>query len=156
MSIQTTTMTDRKARIAALAARAGRTKKVPAEAPEDKEQENNETKNVIKFRNYVPQDGTLETKASGDEPKSKRSKVDEEDQGGQSQVLEEALQKAAKEVQVDSEKFDTLAPKKINWDLKRDIQPKLDKLERRTQRAIVALLRERLEKEATDNIPDLD
>ena len=156
MSIQTTTMTDRKARIAALAARAGRTKKVPAEAPEDKEQENNETKNVIKFRNYVPQDGTLETKASGDEPKSKRSKVDEEDQGGQSQVLEEALQKAAKEVQVDSEKFDTLAPKKINWDLKRDIQPKLDKLERRTQRAIVALLRERLEKEATDNTPDLD
>ena len=156
MSIQTTTMTDRKARIAALAARAGRTKKVPAEAPEDKEQENNETKNVIKFRNYVPQDGTLETRASGDEPKSKRSKVDEEDQGGQSQVLEEALQKAAKEVQVDSEKFDTLAPKKINWDLKRDIQPKLDKLERRTQRAIVALLRERLEKEATDNIPDLD
>jgi coiled-coil domain-containing protein 12 len=38
--------------------------------------------------------------------------------------------------------------KKVNWDLKRDIQHKMDKLEKRTQRAIVQLLRERLEKEA--------
>ncbi len=26
-----------------------------------------------------------------------------------------------------------VAPKKANWDLKRDLQPKLDRLERRTQ-----------------------
>ena len=41
-------------------------------------------------------------------------------------------------------------PKKVNWDLKRDIQGKLDRLERRTQRSLVELLRERLEKEAED------
>ena len=44
----------------------------------------------------------------------------------------------------------SMAPKKINWDLKRDIQPKLDKLERRTQKVIVQLLKERLAKEAED------
>jgi len=33
-----------------------------------------------------------------------------------------------------------LAPKKIDWDLKRDISKKLDKLERRTQKAILELL----------------
>lgn len=35
-----------------------------------------------------------------------------------------------------------IAPKKANWDLKRDIQPQLDKLERRTQRAIVQIIQE--------------
>lgn len=35
-----------------------------------------------------------------------------------------------------------IAPKKANWDLKRDVQPKLDKLERRTQRAMLDMMRE--------------
>ena len=48
----------------------------------------------------------------------------------------------------------SMAPKKINWDLKRDIQPKLDKLERRTQKLIVQLLKERLAKEADDAADD--
>jgi len=33
-----------------------------------------------------------------------------------------------------------LAPKKPNWDLKRDVEKKLEVLEKRTQRAIVKLL----------------
>lgn len=37
-----------------------------------------------------------------------------------------------------------VAPKKANWDLKRDIQAKLDKLERRTQRAIIEIMREQV------------
>ena len=37
-----------------------------------------------------------------------------------------------------------LAPKKVDWDLKRDIGPKLEKLERRTQRAIAEMLRDKL------------
>lgn len=36
----------------------------------------------------------------------------------------------------------SVAPKKANWDLKREIAPKLDKLERRTQRAMVQLLQQ--------------
>jgi cwf18 pre-mRNA splicing factor len=49
--------------------------------------------------------------------------------------------------------------KKINWDLKRGIQSKLDKLEKRTQKAIVSLLKERLEQDAAetgDGNGDLD
>ena len=39
-----------------------------------------------------------------------------------------------------------LAPRKPDWDLKRDVSKKLDLLERRTQRAIAELIRERLQK----------
>lgn len=37
-----------------------------------------------------------------------------------------------------------LAPRKPDWDLKRDVAKKLDTLERRTQRAIAEIIRERL------------
>uniref|UniRef100_A0A182PDH0 Coiled-coil domain-containing protein 12 n=1 Tax=Anopheles epiroticus TaxID=199890 RepID=A0A182PDH0_9DIPT len=37
-----------------------------------------------------------------------------------------------------------LAPRKPDWDLKRDVAKKLEKLERRTQKAIAELIRERL------------
>uniref|UniRef100_A0AAV1V835 Coiled-coil domain-containing protein 12 n=1 Tax=Peronospora matthiolae TaxID=2874970 RepID=A0AAV1V835_9STRA len=37
-----------------------------------------------------------------------------------------------------------LAPKRANWDIERDIAPMLRKLERRTQHAIVEILREEL------------
>ncbi|XP_050071361.1 coiled-coil domain-containing protein 12 [Anopheles maculipalpis] len=37
-----------------------------------------------------------------------------------------------------------LAPRKPDWDLKRDVSKKLEKLERRTQKAIAELIRERL------------
>ncbi|KAL3671764.1 hypothetical protein V7S43_003673 [Phytophthora oleae] len=37
-----------------------------------------------------------------------------------------------------------LAPKRANWDMERDIAPMLRKLERRTQHAIVEILREKL------------
>ena len=37
-----------------------------------------------------------------------------------------------------------LAPRKPDWDLKRDVAKKLDKLERRTQKAIAELIRDRL------------
>ena len=37
-----------------------------------------------------------------------------------------------------------MAPRKPDWDLKRDVAKKLAKLEKRTQRAIAILIRERL------------
>lgn len=40
--------------------------------------------------------------------------------------------------------LNTLAPRKPDWDLKRDIEKRMAKLERRTQRAIAELIRERL------------
>jgi coiled-coil domain-containing protein 12 len=41
-----------------------------------------------------------------------------------------------------------LAPRRANWDLKRDVEPKLEKLERRTQRALVDIAREEERKRA--------
>lgn len=38
-----------------------------------------------------------------------------------------------------------LAPRKPDWDLKRDVSKKLERLDRRTQRAIAELIRERLQ-----------
>ena len=43
-----------------------------------------------------------------------------------------------------------LAPRKPDWDLKRDIAKKLEKLERRTARAIGEIIRERLKTESED------
>lgn len=40
-----------------------------------------------------------------------------------------------------------LAPRKPDWDLKRDAAKKLERLERRTQKAIAELIRERLKNE---------
>lgn len=41
----------------------------------------------------------------------------------------------------------SLAPRKPDWDLKRDASKKLERLEKRTQRAIAELIRERLKSE---------
>lgn len=45
-----------------------------------------------------------------------------------------------------------LAPRKVDWDLKRDVAKKLEKLERRTQRAIAELIRDRLKEGQTDSL----
>ena len=45
----------------------------------------------------------------------------------------------------------TIAPKKENWDLKREIKPKLDRLEKQTQTAIAELVRERVENEVKED-----
>lgn len=132
-------MTDRKARLAALAAKAGRLKPAAEEttdAAADAGQ--TETKPALKFRNYTPVDAV--------EPSTKRSKAEPEKKKS---ALESALEKVQSEAPAaPTDMVVEMAPKKINWDLKRDIQPKLDKLERRTQKAIIELLKERLAREA--------
>jgi len=49
----------------------------------------------------------------------------------------------------------TLAPQKIDWDLKRDAEKKLKILEKRTQRAIVDLIRSRLKQEKSTDLAEL-
>jgi coiled-coil domain-containing protein 12 len=146
-------MTDRKARLAALAAKAGRSKQQPpVSGVTDGDGDiivPSVSKQVV-FRNYAPQDVALEHDADEEEPDSKRTKVNVKS------ALEAALEETALETTTTAT---SLAPKKVNWDLKRDIQEKMDKLERKTHRAIVQLLRERLEREAeeeVEDIPDLD
>lgn len=46
----------------------------------------------------------------------------------------------------------SLAPRKPDWDLKRDVAKKLEKLERRTQKAIAELIWERLKQRNEDDL----
>lgn len=46
----------------------------------------------------------------------------------------------------------SLAPRKPDWDLKRDVAKKLEKLERRTQKAIAELIWERLQQGNQENL----
>ena len=127
-------MSDRKDRLAALSAKAGRTKQ---------HESSDESKEASKltFRNYTPSDASLVQRSQDAQlPSPAKKKV----------KIEEALKQAQDEVK---REFTTTPDavcetKKINWDLKRDIELQIYKLERRTQRAIVMLLKEKLTKEA--------
>jgi coiled-coil domain-containing protein 12 len=148
-------MSDRKVRLAALAAKAGRSKKAADEVEENDIVQAVELTRAraVLFRNYAPIDERLEPDDENEEPLSKRPRNEET-----KSALQEALEKAQKEVAtiVADGDVTTMGPKKINADLKRDVQEKLDKLERRTQRAIVSLLKERLERDAEADVPELD
>lgn len=156
-STSTMAADDRKARLAALAAKSGRN--IPS--IEDSDGKDESTKPKISFRNYVPKDATLSNSAGEDGQPLKRLKPNNADDTPKS-ALEQALAKTSEESRQAAgqsaansgnvgTKWSTVTPvtsKKVNWDLKRDIADKMDKLERRTQRAIVDMLRERLEREA--------
>ena len=49
----------------------------------------------------------------------------------------------------------TLAPQKIDWDLKRDVEKRLRLLEKRTQRAIVDIIKERLKSQKNADLAEL-
>jgi coiled-coil domain-containing protein 12 len=161
-------MTDRKARLAALAAKAGRNSSNSG-AEEDRQEA---LAAGLKFRNYTPVLlPTIHGAADDEDPRAvapppKKPKTNQNDgkKDGELSVLEKALEKARKDAAAASSSSSSAEPhssatttiepkKKINWDLKRDIQPKLDRLEKRTQKAIVALLKERLENEPAAAAP---
>lgn len=58
------------------------------------------------------------------------------------------MEAAKSELVIDQLDVTSLAPRKPDWDLKRDVAPKLAKLERQTQRAIAQLIWERLKKDS--------
>lgn len=157
-------MGDRKARLAALAAKAGRAKKADEETGDENDQveviDQGKPQSVT-FRNYAPNDEGLERNDQIDEKEGesplKRPRVEDGKAASSSSVLQEALLEAKQELAISNTKGKGInveeisaAPKKINWDLKRDIQDKLNKLEKRTQKVIVEMLKERLEKEAAE------
>uniref|UniRef100_A0A7S2MMT2 Coiled-coil domain-containing protein 12 n=1 Tax=Helicotheca tamesis TaxID=374047 RepID=A0A7S2MMT2_9STRA len=180
---------DRKARLAALAARAGRSKKTDASSPTEDSSTNVDdtpmeeaTQPSLRFRNYVPKDASLDDAAAGMDKQqaqttisvdtklevmAQRAKRQKTEKENEKTPLEQALLKAKLDNVMEATSrgavsgggdletnMAAIAPKKVNWDLKRDIKSKLNRLERRTERAIVELLRERLEKEATEEAGD--
>ena len=56
----------------------------------------------------------------------------------------EQLESGKPEPIIEEVELSALAPRKPDWDLKRDVSKKLEKLERRTQRAVAELIRELL------------
>jgi len=85
------------------------------------------------FRSYNPQDENFQESA-----RPKALPIDIEEQ------VADTLEKGQVKTLLDDVELSNLAPRKPDWDLKRDITPKLAKLERRTQKAIAELILERL------------
>lgn len=91
------------------------------------------------FRSYQPQDEDLRELQL---PKAKPVEVVDK--------VQDQLESAKPGPLVDEVDLVKLAPRKPDWDLKRDVAKKLEKLERRTQRAIAELIRQRLESSEED------
>ncbi|CDJ44745.1 hypothetical protein, conserved [Eimeria tenella] len=87
----------------------------------------------IRFRNYVPKDPKLRQFCLP------RPSVEELEK----QIAKEAQEavQAAKEEDILSQ----VVPRRPNWDLKRDVERKITILSRRTDKAIVQLIREKIE-----------
>uniref|UniRef100_A0A8C1CP92 Coiled-coil domain containing 12 n=1 Tax=Cyprinus carpio carpio TaxID=630221 RepID=A0A8C1CP92_CYPCA len=87
----------------------------------------------LKLRNYTPEDEELKERQV---PKAKPASVEDK--------VKDQLEAANPEPVIEEVDLANLAPRKPDWDLKRDVAKKLEKLERRTQKAIAELIRERL------------
>ncbi|XP_076455715.1 coiled-coil domain-containing protein 12-like [Babylonia areolata] len=91
------------------------------------------------FRSYRPQAEELQDSVL---PRIKPGDVTME--------VQTQLQSGKSEHVVSEVDLTNLAPRKPDWDLKRDCAKKLEKLEKRTQRAIAELIRERLKASQND------
>lgn len=90
------------------------------------------------FRSYKPSNEELEGSVL---PEGRTGEVVDH--------VQEELANDKEGVVVNELDFMNLAPRKPDWDLKRDVAGKLEKLERRTQKAIAELIRDRLKEESS-------
>ncbi|KAL8447070.1 hypothetical protein Emed_004658 [Eimeria media] len=91
----------------------------------------------IRFRNYVPKDPKLRQFCLP------RPSVDELEK----QIAKEA--QAAVQAAKEEDILSQVAPRRPNWDLKRDVERKITILSRRTDKAIIQLIREKIEQSKT-------
>ena len=134
----------RKERLKAL--KRGDLKSVPSEQLEQNTENDilNELPKPI-FRNYTPKDDQLKP---GVLPKPNLIEIEN--------AIKDQLASGKPEPLIEKEiDLTTLAPQKIDWDLKRDVEKKLRLLEKRTQRAIVDLIKERLKKQKNTDFAEL-
>mmetsp|Transcript_23048 Transcript_23048/g.38993 ORF Transcript_23048/g.38993 Transcript_23048/m.38993 type:complete len:155 (-) Transcript_23048:432-896(-) len=103
----------------------------------------------IKFRNYQPRDSAL-VKAFVNNDQNNKGEENTVDNGvqekaeqaiGDSDIIKNELRQYEEEEELN------ILPKNNNWDLKKQLEPKIEKLQRRTQRAIVDILREKIAEE---------
>ncbi|KAG0169699.1 Coiled-coil domain-containing protein 12 [Apophysomyces sp. BC1034] len=110
----------------------------------------NESDRVLSFRSYTPKDEKLQENVNIATPDDLGETVETETK----HIPKETLDKAAVKEKEEVDLFN-LAPKKPNWDLKRDVEKKLEKLDRRTKRAILEIIRDRLMTENGDKTSNL-
>uniref|UniRef100_A0A7S2GKY8 Coiled-coil domain-containing protein 12 n=1 Tax=Octactis speculum TaxID=3111310 RepID=A0A7S2GKY8_9STRA len=121
----------------------------------------------IRFRNYRPQDKKLKVETVkvplpkpllDDAARSEAVRAEKENgptpyaKKNDNPEIEDPIQReiAAHQKEQGGDDLINIAPKKPNWDLKRDVMKKMEKLNRRTQMAIVELIKERIEREAAE------
>ncbi|XP_023950883.1 coiled-coil domain-containing protein 12 [Bicyclus anynana] len=112
--------------------------------PEDIKEETSKDSVVLpkpKFRSYQPQDENLQKEKLLD---AAPSLVEEE--------VKDIVEAGKEKVVLQDLDISSLAPRKPDWDLKRDVSKKLEKLERRTQKAIAELIWERLRHGNEENL----
>jgi len=149
------------------------------------------TKPVIRFRNYKPNDASLQAKkpaeddlagqaadgengshaasaaataATGMAPSSSMvpatatatagSDVGVDAPAGSKRKRAEEGDVIKRELAQHTEEELNIVPKKPNWDLKSQVEDRIQKLKRRTQRAIVEILREKLAAESRNDDDD--
>ncbi|KAK3551279.1 hypothetical protein QTP70_013948, partial [Hemibagrus guttatus] len=95
------------------------------------EVETEERHRELKLRNYTPEDEELKERQV---PKAKPASVEDK--------VKDQLEAANPEPVIEEVDLANLAPRKPDWDLKRDVAKKLEKLEKRTQKAIAELISE--------------
>merc|ERR1719440_1133549 len=96
-----------------------------------REQEEKEER-PIKFRNYTPRTPELKALCV---PRQTTLELEE--------TIDKTIEEHVKTAESD-EMVLAIAPKKPNWDLKRDVEKKLNVLQGRTDRAVVQLIRRRI------------
>ncbi|EKM55058.1 uncharacterized protein PHACADRAFT_160984 [Phanerochaete carnosa HHB-10118-sp] len=92
---------------------------------------------LIKHRTFDPETRTLK-KHTKDEDIEMET-VEKEVEGLAEKIVQEDAERRAQDLDLHN-----IAPRRPNWDLKRDLDKKLAKLERKTQEAIHTLIRQRL------------
>ena len=110
------------------------------------------SKPIIRFRNYQPQPSTVQV----EKPSPAKTEVVDDVVPQESEPVHPSqplIDPIKKELQVYAQNDDALniVPRKANWDLKNMVAKKLEKLERRTQLAIVDILREKLNAEESNS-----
>ncbi|KAH9640486.1 hypothetical protein HF086_018152 [Spodoptera exigua] len=119
-----------------------RLKNLKRKNPSNENSSNDTPADVVPLpKSYKPQDDSLlEAKLDDAEPAAVEAEVKDLLEAGKEKIVLQDLD------------ISSLAPRKPDWDLKRDVAKKLEKLERRTQKAIAELIWERLKQGNEDNL----
>eukprot|EP00245_Coleochaete_scutata_P006347 TRINITY_DN20774_c0_g1_i1.p2 TRINITY_DN20774_c0_g1~~TRINITY_DN20774_c0_g1_i1.p2 ORF type:complete len:145 (-),score=47.92 TRINITY_DN20774_c0_g1_i1:567-968(-) len=99
----------------------------------EEDQPEGEPEPGLRFRNYNPKSEELQEKRAGPVTVPK---------------FEEPVALTPAATDENEDPLVSIAPKKANWDLRRDVAKKLEKLEKRTQRAMIELMQEEEQRRA--------